>query len=84
MNSSSDGSDGQSEDVEFTNNEFVVLHAIGKNSSVLVQYWGGQLRQLVNQDVEPWDIKPRNAGQRFMLEALMEPDVPLVVVNGPA
>lgn len=84
MNSSSDGSDGQSEDVKFTNNEFVVLHAMGKNSSVLVQYWDGQLRQLVNQDIEPWDIKPRNAGQRFMLEALMEPNVPLVIVNGPA
>lgn len=84
MNSFSDGSDGQSEDVEFTNNEFVVLHAMGKNSSVLVQYWDGQLRQLVNQGIDPWDIKPRNSGQRFMLEALMEPDVPLVVVNGPA
>lgn len=72
------------ERVLFTDNEFVMLQSVEKNASVLTQYWGGELRVLVNKNKRPWNIKPRNAGQNFMLESFLNRDVPLSVVNGPA
>lgn len=46
----------------------------------------GQVLPLTYSRVTPYGIKPRNAGQYFMQEALMQPasEAPLVIVKGQA
>lgn len=44
------------------------------------------IRKLVYRKAEPYGIRPRNAGQYFFQEALMQPaeKAPLVIVKGMA
>ena len=56
------------------------------NGSMLTQVDDNKIHLLKYQDINPCDIVPRNAGQRFLIESLMKPidECPLICVNGPA
>lgn len=57
-----------------------------ENGSALGQIQDDEIILLKNQNINPCDISPRNAGQRFLIESLMKPvdETPLICVNGPA
>jgi PhoH-like ATPase len=52
-------------------NEFGVLHA-------------GSQSALVGTDPHAWDLRPRNKEQRFALDLLLDDDVKVVALDGPA
>lgn len=62
-------------------NEFAVLHA--GSQSALVRRSGTGLR-LVGNDHHAWDLRPRNKEQRFALDLLLDDDVKVVALDGPA
>jgi len=61
---------------------FGVLRA-GGSHSVLVRRRGTAL-EVVGNDHEAWGMRPRNKEQRFALALLLDPDVPVVALDGPA
>lgn len=78
---------GERIEVSFTVNEFVILQADQSNKKThLGRYDGRKIVPLVFRKSKPYGVKPRNAGQYFLQEALMESaeKVPLVVVKGMA
>ena len=66
---------------ELPGNRFGVLRA--GSQSVLVRSRNGALDTL-STDVEAWGMRPRNKEQRFALSLLLDPDVPIVALDGPA
>ena len=72
---------------ELTENQFVILRA---DQSVKKTHLGrvekGVIRKLEYKKSAPYGIRPRNAGQYFLQEALMQPakTAPLVIVKGMA
>jgi len=78
---------GEKKPAVLTRNEFVVLLSADSNKkSALGRFDGEQLVALNFQEERPFGIKPRNVGQRFMMEALMmsADDAPLVIIKGAA
>lgn len=70
-------------DTDFVVNEYVTL--ICGNLSVLVRAGAdGYFHRLNEKAFHPCEIEPRNAGQKCALDALMNPEIPLVVLKGPA
>ena len=72
---------------ELTENEFVILKADQSlKKTHLGRVKGTKVVPLEYQKSEPYGISPRNAGQYFLQEALMQPakDAPLVIVKGMA
>jgi len=73
--------------ISLTLNEFVLLKCQDNTKqSALGRFDGKQLFKLNYADERPFGIKPRNAGQRFIQEALMinSEEIPLVIVKGAA
>ena len=70
------------ENIEFINNKFFVLKS--ETKSALGIFKSGQIVKLKYQKANPYDVKPKNVGQKFLLEALLDDDCPLVVVKGNA
>ena len=70
------------EKIEFVENKFFVINP--ENKSALAIYKNGKLVKLNNQKVYPYGITPKNVGQKFMLEALLDENYPLVVIKGSA
>lgn len=62
-------------------NEFGVLHA--GSQSALVRRHADGVRVLAN-DLHAWDLRPRNKEQRFALDLLLDDDVKVVALDGPA
>ncbi|MGH9154074.1 MAG: PhoH family protein [Acidimicrobiales bacterium] len=62
-------------------NEFAVLRA--GQQSALTRRKGDHL-WLLRQGQEAFDLKPRNIEQRLALDLLMDPDVSVVALDGPA
>ena len=72
---------------ELFENEFVVVRADqSTNKTQMGRVCGKVIKKLEYEKSQPYGIKPRNAGQYFLQEALMQPaDVaPLVIVKGMA
>lgn len=67
---------------EFIENKFFVIKSM--NKSALGIYKNGNIVKLENQSISPYGIKPMNVGQKFMLEALLDKNCPLVVIKGNA
>ncbi len=68
-------------------NQFITLVCDwNEKQSRLGVFRGGRMELLRFERATPYGIKPRNAGQRFFIEALMRPveEAPLVIVKGPA
>ncbi len=66
-------------------NQFVVLRSNenSKHEAHLI-HREGKLNLLKNEKVGVWGIFPRNREQRFALELLLDPDIPLVTLTGMA
>ncbi len=62
-------------------NEFGVLHA--GSQSALVRRHADGLRLLPGEH-HAWDLRPRNKEQRFALDLLLDDDVKVVALDGPA
>jgi PhoH-like ATPase len=62
-------------------NTFAVLR--DGSASALVRRRHGEL-QLLTRTYEAWGLRPRSKEQRFALELLMDPDLPVVALHGPA
>ena len=72
---------------ELYENEFVVLQGDqSTNKTQMGRVNKGVIKKLEFERSQPYGVKPRNAGQYFLQEALMQPaDVaPLVIVKGMA
>ena len=68
-------------------NEFVILKADQSSKKThLGRVEKGMIRKLEYQKAKPYGVAPRNSGQYFMQEALMQPasKAPLVIVKGMA
>jgi PhoH-like ATPase len=75
------------EPVSLEVNQFVILHALDNpKHTALGRYDGRHIVPLYFHRQSPFGVSPRNAGQKFMQEALcMSADkAPLVIVKGPA
>jgi PhoH-like ATPase len=62
-------------------NEFGVLHA-GSQSALVRRHRAGL--RLIGNDQHAWDLRPRNKEQRFALDLLLDDDVKVVALDGPA
>lgn len=72
---------------ELTENQFVILQADqSRKKTHLGRVEKGIIRKLEYRKSQPYGISPRNAGQYFLQEALMQPaeKAPLVIVKGMA
>lgn len=66
-------------------NQFVVAKdAANTSRSLLGRYQGQRLHVLKYTDSMVWGIKARNKEQRFALDLLLDPEVPLVTLTGGA
>lgn len=67
-------------------NAFVMLRDMATNGTLVGKVKNGQVVPLKFTDSMPYDITPRNIGQRFAVEALMTPsyEIPLVILTGSA
>ena len=80
-------SEGQSRPVELIHNQFVTIHSeLSEKKTLLGRFNGKSVVALDSLNEKPFNVKPRNAGQRFLQEALMKAadEAPLVIVKGPA
>ena len=72
---------------ELTENQFLILRSDqSEKKSQLGRVEGEMIRKLAYRKAEPYGIHPRNAGQYFFQEALMQSaeKAPLVIVKGMA
>ena len=77
----------ESDKLDLTVNEFVNILDVENPSHSAIGYFDGTCILRLNYDnAKPWDVKPRNIGQRYAIEALMAPadEVPLVFLKGSA
>ena len=64
-------------------NEFAVLRS--GSQSVLARRRGAAASlEALPSDAEAWGLRPRNKEQRFAMSLLLDPDVPIVALDGPA
>lgn len=83
------GDDISPQDIdEFTENEYVILKSLDGNNSILMRYRDNSLHMLPKDNVDSvvYGIKPKNAGQKFITDALLRDpsECPLVIIKGPA
>jgi PhoH-like ATPase len=67
-------------------NEFLVMTDVVTGKSALGRYDGQKIVSLKYADAKPYDVVPRNVGQKFAFEALMTSadEAPLVIIKGGA
>lgn len=73
--------------VELTTNQFLLIHCCSnEKQTALARYDGKEIVPLHFIQEHPFGVTPRNAGQKFIQEALMMDALkaPLVIVKGPA
>lgn len=68
--------------VKFVENQFLIINS--ENKSALGIFKNGKIEKLRSQKIYPYGVKAKNVGQRFMLEALLDDDCPLVIIKGSA
>ncbi len=69
----------------FEENQIVTIHADqSAKKTHLARVEGDNLKKLDYRKMKPYGISPRNTGQYFLQEALMQPaeKAPLVIVKG--
>jgi len=67
-------------------NEFLVMTDVITGKSALGRYDGQKIVALKYADAKPYEVMPRNVGQKFAFEALMTSadEAPLVIIKGGA
>ena len=68
---------------EVYENEFFVMKSYSGKSAI-GKFTNGIIKELEYQNVYPYGVKAKNVGQRFMLEALLDDNIPLVIIKGSA
>ncbi len=79
--------EGNHRDLKLTENEFLVLHLDQSSRKTLLgRVEGSRIVPLAYKKSKPYGVPPRNAGQYFMQEALMQSaqKAPLVIIKGMA
>jgi PhoH-like ATPase len=72
---------------ELSVNEFLIVSDITNTSHTALAYFNGHnIIRIDSKGKNPMDVKARNVGQKFAIEALMKPasEVPLVILKGSA
>lgn len=75
------------EDLEIVYNKYFILKAIdGTGKSIICKTSVDKryIKTLDYIDIKPFDVIAKNSGQNFMKEALMDDDIPLVIIKGAA
>lgn len=78
---------GEKAPAKLENNQFLIIHSeLNEKNTLLGRYDGNKIVPLTHINAEPFGVRPRNVGQRFLQEALMQDSetAPLVIVKGPA
>ncbi len=78
---------GKSESVELITNQFLILHSCSNEKhTALGRFDGKEIVPLHFIHEHPFSVTPRNAGQKFIQEALMmdAEKAPLVIIKGSA
>ncbi|MDD2427565.1 MAG: PhoH family protein [Eubacteriales bacterium] len=78
---------GKEHAVELTTNQFLIIHSsTNDKQTALARFNGREIVPLSFLQEHPFGVTPRNAGQKFMQEALMmdADKAPLVIIKGPA
>lgn len=81
------GEDGTSRTPDLSENQFVILKADqSAKKTVLGRVSGGRIVPLDYRKHKPYGVTPKNVGQYFLQEALMQPSeaAPLVIIKGMA
>ena len=68
--------------IKFENKFFLITSP--SNKSALGIFKEGKIVKLNHQEEHPYGIRPKNLGQKFLLEALLDDTCSLVVVKGNA
>lgn len=68
---------------EIYENQFFVMKSY-TGRSALGRLKEGKIQPLNYQKIFPYGVKAKNVGQRFMLEALLDDSIPLVIIKGSA
>ena len=79
--------EGNTSQVSLEENQFVVIKGDqSAKKTLLGRMQGGRVVPLTYKKSKPYGVSPRNAGQYFLQEALMQPasQAPLVIVKGAA
>lgn len=82
-----DSSNYRSESVELVTNQFLIIHSCSnEKQTALGRYDGKEIISLNFMKEHPFGVTPRNAGQKFIQEALMMDAIkaPLVIIKGSA
>jgi PhoH-like ATPase len=70
---------------QYSPNDYIVVQALDwHNQQILARYTGGRDGVVVVGNHEPYGIKAKNLEQTLALDALMNPDIPLVTLTGTA
>ena len=72
----------QNDQIEFIENKFFLIKS--ESNSALGIFKCGKIELLKSRNSNPYGIRPKNVGQKFMIEALLDDDCPLVVIKGSA
>ncbi len=78
---------GIKEKIEPVTNQFLIIHSSSNNKQTALGYFNGsEIVPLKFSQEHPFGVTPRNAGQKFMQEAMMlnSDKAPLVIVKGSA
>lgn len=68
--------------IEWITNLYVNIK--GENGASALGYFNGNVIVPIVNEIYPYNIKPKNVKQKFLLHALMDIDTPLVIVKGDA
>lgn len=70
---------------ELADNEFVLLeNADDPKDFRIFRYWGNSELKEVTEPTMPWPLHTRNAQQAMALDLMLDPDVQLITLLGPA
>ncbi|MCX8131629.1 MAG: PhoH family protein [Clostridia bacterium] len=78
---------GEKIDIKLVTNQFLIVHSCSNDKhTALGRFDGKSIVVLKFLQERPFGVNPRNAGQKFMQEALMldADKAPLVIIKGPA
>lgn len=72
-------------DMKFNPNQYVTIKDLyGSSQSAFARYDSQTERLLRTQQHAPWDVKPKNREQVWAIDALLDRDIPIVILTGMA
>ncbi|MBP6931285.1 MAG: PhoH family protein, partial [Candidatus Pacebacteria bacterium] len=65
-------------------NQNFILKCVHGNKTAMVVHFGGALKLIKKDGMYAFNIKPKNSEQAFSMNALMDPNIPIVTIEGEA